>query len=96
MENLKWQWSDLNPGDRIRFSKQCEDLTITWEYSYKRGILEVTSVERRIGFEDLKIYHRPLGTYLRPFFILINNENGFPSGYPILHSLFDIVELAKD
>lgn len=96
MEDLKWQWSDLKVGDKVRFSKECESLTVGWKYSYKQGIFEVTKIEVCFYETEIRIWHRPTNTNWASYYMTVNNNNGYASGYPISHPLFDMVELAED
>lgn len=92
MDILEWQWADLMPGDKIRFSKVVLEHNRNRNY-WNRWAIEncdkILTVKKIVEDENLLIYIRE--HHSQPF-LSINLDGTNWQGIQLL----EIVELAKD
>ena len=89
------KWEDLEPGDKVKITKEYEQTSTHWSFSYECGIFEITEIEK-VG-SNLKVWHKPLHEE-RHFakFLIITGDGKWIKDEMGRGSVFEIVELAKD
>lgn len=85
---------DLEPGDKIKITKEYEPDSLLWTYSHKYGTLEVTKIET--GIDYVCVWHRPIkNSRLMALYLKLERETGRPYGTEDngRGAVFEVVEL---
>lgn len=93
MDNLKWQWTDLMPGDLIRFTKE---ILYQHAWCYGKAILKVISIDLINGRHPLYVVYKPLDIRISSNFSYYNSKYLSLDGTYKGIQVFEIIELIGD